>query len=185
MSPAFCELHFVVVVDHNARLASANGVTSDTLPRAYSDENGCKDSLDRLDSQRTLAEFERHPQCCLQWPSTLGDALTPVFIDRRGGTHPRPGRVFATRRPHRLHRQVCANPSPELRRGSIGAAETWIRWSRANNRCLPTAGFEPCVMLITAQRHPGNWRYGHRRHGDVHAHAKCTQAVTLSHQLSR
>ena len=54
----------------------ANGVISDTL-RAYA--NGRKDDWD---SHLTLAEFAINNAA-----STLGDNLTPFFIDR--GAHPR------------------------------------------------------------------------------------------------
>ena len=60
----------------NAKVERANGVISDTL-RAYA--NGRKDDWD---SHLTLAEFAINSTA-----STLGDDLTPVFIDR--GAHPR------------------------------------------------------------------------------------------------
>ena len=60
----------------NAKVERANGVISDTL-RAYA--NGCKDDWD---SHLTLAEFAINNAA-----STLGDNLTPFFIDR--GAHPR------------------------------------------------------------------------------------------------
>ena len=60
----------------NAKVERANGVISDTL-RAYA--NGRKDDWD---SHLTLAEFAIDNAA-----STLGDNLTPFFIDR--GAHPR------------------------------------------------------------------------------------------------
>ena len=60
----------------NAKVERANGVISDTL-RAYA--NGRKDDWD---SHFTLAEFAFNNAA-----STLGDTLTPFFIDR--GAHPR------------------------------------------------------------------------------------------------
>jgi len=60
----------------NAKVERANGVISDTL-RAYA--NGRKDDWD---SHLTLAEFAINNAAC-----TLGDNLTPFFIDR--GAHPR------------------------------------------------------------------------------------------------
>ena len=60
----------------NAKVERANGVISDTL-RAYA--NGRKDDWD---SHLTLAEFAINNTA-----STLGDDLTPFFIDR--GAHPR------------------------------------------------------------------------------------------------
>ena len=60
----------------NAIVERANGVIRDTL-RAYA--NGRKDDWD---SHLTLAEFAINSTA-----STLGDDLTPVFIDR--GAHPR------------------------------------------------------------------------------------------------
>jgi hypothetical protein len=60
----------------NAKVESANGVIGDTL-RAYA--NGRKDDWDR---QLPLAVFAINNAA-----STLGDGLTPFFIDR--GAHPR------------------------------------------------------------------------------------------------
>ena len=60
----------------NAKVERANGVISDTL-RAYA--NGRKDDWDR---HLMLAEFAINNAA-----STLGDGLTPFFIDR--GAHPR------------------------------------------------------------------------------------------------
>jgi hypothetical protein len=110
----------------NAKVERANSVIGDAL-RAHA--NGRKDDWDR---QLPLAVFAIHNAA-----STLGDGLTPFFIDR--GAHPRLPRQPATPTASRRHSKRGGCASRSCRGGSA-----WRRRSRSGRRSWTRAGSTRC-----------------------------------------